>query len=233
MRLKSSFSFLKHSNCHWHNWYFYLVYENNIRRRFSSLVPSTVYDFGSGDGHYRSIVSSYGHTYIGVDWGNSAHGGVPDIKADLNQPLPITDDEIDVVLCWSVLEHLPEPDSFLAEVHRALKPGGVVFLQVPFMWQIHEGPYDYYRYTKFGLAHLFSKAGFHDVSINPQSGIFVTLVMKILYQIRRVIGNKNYFGLANILYLLSVPAYSIAHLLDKKSRSEGETSGYIVTAIKP
>ena len=74
-----------------------------------------------------------------------------DIVADLNKPLPIESEVADVVVSISVLEHLCEPMTMLSESFRILKPGGSILLQVPWQWWIHEAPYDFYRYSPYGL----------------------------------------------------------------------------------
>jgi SAM-dependent methyltransferase len=58
-----------------------------------------------------------------------------------------------------VLEHVFNPDEFLAEINRVLKPGGRLLLTVPFVWDEHEQPYDYARYSSFGLRVLLEKHG--------------------------------------------------------------------------
>jgi len=69
--------------------------------------------------------------------------------------LPFSDNEFQIVLCMSVLEHLEEPYRAVAEMHRVLKPGGRIIVSVPFLFPIHDAPGDYWRFTKYGLKHLF------------------------------------------------------------------------------
>ena len=76
---------------------------------------------------------------------------------------PFGDGEFDSVLVSQVLEHVFNPQEFLAEVNRALKGGGLLLLTVPFIWDEHEQPFDCARYTTFGLRHLLEKQGFEIV----------------------------------------------------------------------
>ena len=62
------------------------------------------------------------------------------------------DGAFDAVLFTQVLEHVPEPARVLAELHRILRPGGTLYLTAPLVWELHELPHDYYRYTSEGLA---------------------------------------------------------------------------------
>jgi SAM-dependent methyltransferase len=73
---------------------------------------------------------------------------------------PFSDDEFDGILISQVLEHVFSPDKFLAEVNRVLKDGGALLVTVPFVWDEHEQPFDYARYSSFGLCHLLESHGF-------------------------------------------------------------------------
>ncbi len=173
---------------------------------------------------------SLGMEYKSVDWDASPHAGAPDLVADLNQPLPIADRTADYIFCWSVLEHLKNPAQFLAEACRVTRAGGKLVLQVPFMWQVHEAPHDYYRFTPFGLTYLLSNAGFRDIVIVAQSGVATTLVMKSLYQLRRVTQFPVLRLICHSFYFVTIPLYIVAASLDILTKSAGETSGFIVTA---
>jgi hypothetical protein len=70
-------------------------------------------------------------------------------------------------------------------MNRILSPGGIVILTVPFFWQIHEPPRDFYRYTKFGLKHLFEKGGFDIIEIIPLTGFFITIAQNFVYYFQR------------------------------------------------
>src|SRR5690606_29940369 len=82
----------------------------------------------------------------------------------------------DHALCNQVLEHVFNPNEFLSEIARVLKPGGNLLLTVPFAWDEHEQPYDYARYSSFGLKHLLQENGFEIVelrkSVNDSRAIF-------------------------------------------------------------
>ena len=66
--------------------------------------------------------------------------------------IPVDDARFDHVRLTQVLEHLPEPATVLAELRRVLKPGGTLWLTAPLFYAEHERPYDFFRYTPFGLA---------------------------------------------------------------------------------
>lgn len=66
------------------------------------------------------------------------------------------DGEFDAVLCANVLEHVAEPAAAVAGIARALRPGGVTLVTVPFIYPLHDEPIDFWRFTEHGLRHLFA-----------------------------------------------------------------------------
>ena len=101
-------------------------------------------------------------TYVGLDYFSTAtgwYGTPPDVYADA-QALPIADNSIDHGLLLDVIEHLPDPDRALAELHRVLKPGGTLTLQVPFLYPLHDEPLDFHRWTSHGLRQAADRHGY-------------------------------------------------------------------------
>ncbi len=68
--------------------------------------------------------------------------------------LPFKDNTVDAVIAESVLEHLSHPTQAVAEIYRVLKPGGLVYISVPFIIGYHSSPGDYYRWTTSGMREL-------------------------------------------------------------------------------
>jgi SAM-dependent methyltransferase len=69
--------------------------------------------------------------------------------------LPFVDGAFDAVVVQAVLEHVLDPPRVVAEIHRVLVPAGLVYAETPFMQQVHEGAYDFTRYTASGHRRLF------------------------------------------------------------------------------
>ncbi|MDQ3635257.1 MAG: class I SAM-dependent methyltransferase [Acidobacteriota bacterium] len=218
------------------NW---LIYENcdKMLLRYSNVYRGVLYDFGCGDAPYKEFFLQFADQYIGVDWGEEGYYAANEsIAADLNKPIPIESEVADTIVSLSVMEHLYEPENMLNEAFRILKPNGTIVMQVPWQWWIHDAPHDYFRYSPFGLKHMFEKAGFQDITVEPQNGFFSMWVLKFNYFTSRFIFGHKLFRwlvtacLSPIWYLGQL----IAPSLDKLDRDWMlETSGYFVTGRKP
>lgn len=71
------------------------------------------------------------------------------------QKLPFNPGSLALAISQEVLEHLPDPQETIREVHRVLRPGGLFYCQVPFIIGYHHGPHDYWRFTREGIEQLF------------------------------------------------------------------------------
>lgn len=200
-----------------------------------SLIVGNVYDLGCGESPYKDFILNNANNYYGVDWGESVYNSKPDIIADLNKKLPIESNVADCILSISVMEHLSEPQIMLNEAFRILKKDGVILMQVPWQWKVHEAPYDFFRYSPYGLKVMFEKAGFKNIIIKPSSGFFTTWFVKMNYFTRRFLRGPIFVKV--LLKLILIPFWYInqilAPVLDKLDRNrELEAQGFYITAHK-
>jgi SAM-dependent methyltransferase len=95
-----------------------------------------------------------------------AHPGIELVETDVSfgprtvlvcdaHRLPFADGTFDGVVAQAVLEHVLDPHQCVAEIHRVLAPGGLVYAETPFMQQVHAGRYDFTRFTPLGHRRLF------------------------------------------------------------------------------
>jgi SAM-dependent methyltransferase len=128
--------------------------------REAGQLSGKILDVGCGQKPYLSL---FKYTeYIGMEVEQEGHDHTNeqvDVFFD-GKVFPFENDHFDGVLTSQVLEHVFTPDEFLQEIHRVLRPDGRLLLTVPFVWDEHEQPYDYARYSSFGLRHLLEKNGF-------------------------------------------------------------------------
>lgn len=71
--------------------------------------------------------------------------------------IPFINESFDCVIAQAVLEHVVDPTRCVAEIYRVLKPGGMVYSEIPFMQQVHGGAYDFTRYSMSGHRRLFRR----------------------------------------------------------------------------
>jgi SAM-dependent methyltransferase len=120
-------------------------------------------DVGAGSSPYEELIMASGKVseYIKLDFASSDYhqGHKLDLTWD-GKAIPLDAGSIDTVFMTEVLEHVHKPGELLREVRRVLKPGGIVFLTVPFTWPMHELPYDYHRFTPIALRAYLEEAGF-------------------------------------------------------------------------
>ena len=83
------------------------------------------------------------------------------------------------MICQAVLEHVVDPPRVVSEIHRVLAPGALVYAEIPFMQQVHEGAYDLTRYTYVGLRRLFR--GFDEVAAGAVCGPAMALAWSLRY----------------------------------------------------
>lgn len=133
-----------------------------------------VLDVGAGDAPYAEL---FAHTdYVTLDWESSPHEGARAAAVSASaDAIPLPDASFDVVVLTQVLEHVRRPAAVLAEIARVLCPGGTLLATVPFVWELHEEPHDYWRFTSYALAALLEEAGLDAIAVEPRSDSFSAL----------------------------------------------------------
>jgi SAM-dependent methyltransferase len=96
--------------------------------------------------------------------------------------IPMADESMDGVVIQAVLEHVLEPTVVVAEIHRVLRKGGVVYADTPFLQQVHEGPYDFTRFTDSG--HRFLFRGFERIDSGAVAGAGTALRWSVDHFVR-------------------------------------------------
>ena len=143
------------------------------------LSEGKLLDFGCGSKPYENLFDV--DEYIGIDISVSGHSHTAS-KVDCfydGKVVPFPDAYFDNVFSSEVFEHVFNIDEILDEVSRVLKLGGKLGFTCPFVWDEHEQPFDYARYTKFALEHLLQKHGFDLVMFEKSTGYVETIAQML------------------------------------------------------
>ena len=126
-------------------------------------------NFGSGYKIWKNVpIQRFDITNLDIENGPNV-----DVVGDAHK-LPFEDSSFDIIISQATIEHLHSPILAVSEFYRVLKPGGFIYVEVPFLQGFHADPYDYQRYTLEGLKILFSK--FKEIKCGVSVGPFCTIV---------------------------------------------------------
>jgi SAM-dependent methyltransferase len=142
-------------------------------------IKGRTLDVGCGQKPYQHLFNTA--AYIGMDVDQPGHDHSNeniDVYYD-GRNFPFENKAFDSIITSQVFEHVFTPEEFLKEINRVLRINGHLLITVPFVWDEHEQPYDYARYSSYGLKHVLEKNGFQVVemkkSVNDIRVIFQLL----------------------------------------------------------
>lgn len=116
----------------------------------------------------------------------------PNIYGDVTK-VPVSDQSVDCIVCTEVLEHLPNPQACVDEMHRLLRNEGLALVSVPFFYPVHADPYDFQRFTEDGLRQLFRD--FASVEVLRMGGYAGVLGLLLELGISGTSGNSFFWKL--------------------------------------
>lgn len=186
-----------------------------LYQHISSLsggVSGDVLDVGCGSKPYRDLFTVRSYVGLEIDSDGTRSRSSADVFYD-GERFPFEDGVFDAVLTNQVFEHVFSPSAFLSEINRVLKPDGVLLLTVPFVWDEHEQPHDFARYSSFGLKHCIEAGGFRVIEQRKSmSGI------RAVFQILQVYLHKsccsgNLYRDAVVILLFFAPLNILGELL--------------------
>jgi len=181
-----------------------------------------------------------GCRYLGLDYYATVqnfYSTRPDVYGDACR-LPLAGESMDGILIFEVLEHVPDPEAALAEVSRVLKPEGVLLLSVPFIYPVHNAPFDFHRFTRHALERSLRRHGFEVESIESRllsievAGLMTNLA---LGDAARRIGTSYRWAFPVLIpigvcvLLVNVTAWVLSFLLPG---SDFMPEGYDVVAVR-
>jgi len=208
--------------------YLSILREEEYRRLSFLKLAGNVLDLGGckHEGYHRLL--SLPEDVIKT--ANMGGAGTCDFTVDLEKPLDIPSSSYNNIICLNVLEHIYHFQSVIDESYRILKPGGSYILSVPFLFNIHGSPDDYFRYTKSSLEKMLAERGFGEIKIQEIGLGFFSLVFQ-------VIDGPGFIRVVWLRTLCKRLFVGMDILLSKASRNYARLSlriplGYFVTAKK-
>jgi SAM-dependent methyltransferase len=174
----------------------------NIKELGKEISGKTL-DVGCGTKPYKNYFSSA--DYIGLEIEDTPH---KETKADIfykGDKFPFNDKEFDSVVTNQVFEHVFNPDAFMKEINRVLKPEGKLLITVPFVWDEHEQPYDFARYSSFGLKSVLESHGFK-ILVSKKSVPDIKVIFQLLngYIYKKTVRSKILRQILTILVMFPV-----------------------------
>lgn len=207
------------------NLYEWMEDEISALSKQSGSQKLKILNIGSGGEIYQRLNQINNAQIIQTDIDETRN---PDIVADACDMPMFKDGEFDAIFMMEVLEHVNEPWRAIPEINRVLKKEGKFILSTPFIFPLHDEPYDFYRYTKYGLKHLLKDFG--QVTIRKRNDYMEAIYVLFARMIMTKSGRLNRIGVIAFIYMLI--QWPLLYLLSKTYDNHQATTGYFTTAIK-
>lgn len=202
----------------------------NFLKKETLKLKGKILDLGCGNGEYSFLLAKRRENQIiALDSSPELCGiirqelvkkkiqNVQVVDGDAHH-LPFPNDSFDACFCNTVLEHVNDPEQIVKEIKRVLKKNGRVIISCPFLQEIHADPYDFQRYTPYGLKNLLEKNSFKTTKIHCDYGalnVFEYLTLgSIVWRIR--LGFRKNFPEGYVyIFFLTILFFSLklAHLI--------------------
>lgn len=208
------------------------ISRKNVHRNighFVSEIPagSRVLNIGAGGQVNKVIQENLRSPKIAVESSDIDPDRKPDHVDDIcNTKLEA--ESYDFIVCSDVIEHVLQPHEAAESIHKLLKPGGKCLIATPYLFPTHDAPHDYFRFTEFGLKHLFSK--FQILEMKPKNSWWETIIL-LMWRTMWLGDLKTKL----VVWVISVPILPCIPLFYLFSRGKGNatlTSGFIMSLCK-
>jgi len=227
-------AFTRTKTTRWSVWKFNWLANHKIIRALEHAchhASGDLLDVGCGSRPFAPIFAGRVRRYWGTDLAASKFLGAhpPDVYSRA-EALPIRTASMDTLMGLSMTTYLPEPLEMLREAQRVLKPGGMMLLEFTQMAPLHDAPYDFYRFTRYGAAYLLERAGFEPLEFIPIGGLWARVGLSMIAWLNRI--NR---GPTRILTELPVRLLYIilqvgCEILDRLFFDPGEVLSHLVVA---
>jgi len=154
---------------------------------------------------YRKLCSDNNISYLGTDLTEGLNVDMAiDFTDDISLIRKKLNTKYNTVICCSVLEHVKNIFKFAENVSEIVETGGAIFISVPFVWEFHGYPNDYWRFTPAGIEYLFDKFNFPDE--------YRTISSHMPYDVEALSDNPNHFCYSTLLGGTNKPELAGKHI---------------------
>ncbi|RYE44543.1 MAG: class I SAM-dependent methyltransferase [Sphingobacteriales bacterium] len=206
----------------------------DLARVIPLYAKGKVLDIGCGNKPYELMFTGVSSSYTGCDVVQSSESKVDVICEAVN--LKFEDAQFDTVFSTQVIEHVEDPFAMLAEANRVLKKDGLIIISAPFCWELHEQPYDFYRYSKYGLEAMFRKHDFEVLELKSNGGKWAAIFQMNLNIIYSTFAKKTFLRrIVKVLFLhlgMTRLFNVVGCWMDKKYYDDLLTLNYVIVGKK-
>lgn len=215
----------------------YFINRFGLYKNIKSFADKTksnaqILDVGCGLKPYQNLFNT--NQYIGIDIESGGHSDEEKCvdKFYDGKNIPFENRSFDYVICTQVLEHAQSPEKVFEECARVLKPDGMIFFSMPFIYPEHEIPYDFQRYTKYKHLSLAKINNLKVISINKTTGFFGTFGQLFVVLFFEGLKFRSTIIKTILSIFLFAPIQIICLTLDFIFRKYGPTMDYVIIVKK-
>jgi len=188
-------------------------------------------DMGCGSKPFAPLFSGRIGRYWGTDLSTSPYLSGARLDAFARaEAQPFRDQSFDTVVGFSMLTYLPEPVRMIEEAHRVLRPGGTLILEFTQMVPLHDEPWDFFRFTRYGAEHLLRRGGFEPLEYIPIGGLWARVGLSTIAGLNRLNRGPTRVLTEIPVRLLYVLVQGACELLDRLFFDPREVLAHLVVA---
>lgn len=199
----------------------YMPLFRDLSYAVSNYASGKLLDIGCGNKPYKEMFDDITEEYIGCDVVQSNMNMV-DILCEATN-IPLENNSFNTIFSTQVIEHVADHQQMIREAHRLLKHEGVFIVSGPLYWHIHEEPFDFFRFTKYGFQYILENNGFEVIEILANGGKWATFGQMVIHTFPHFLVKRKWFRKLNNY---------IFHRLDNKHYNDFNTMNYVVVARK-
>ncbi len=218
--------------------FLYSLDKKMSRKRLNNFIKQDITEFkkrkdpkilfvGSG-GELNQYVKNFSSYLYSIDIDPSRK---PDQIIDLTDPnfcQNYLGEKVNLVCIFEVLEHTKNPSLAIKNIYNLIDKDSVVLLSTPFIFNIHDAPNDFFRFTRYGLKEIFKE--FSKVEIKEKNGWLESIFVLIM----RIKKSRSFLNkiLGNSFLLLYFFLYPLILIIQSIFKTNSLTTGYYLKAIK-